>query len=1002
MSNPSTPTPLLDHPRLLKRTKVPLPTTESKHVPDSSVLEPEPYSYCQLSYAPATKTTIVTTTTTTTTSFPPFMLQAPRDLLARDPRQYPLASTPTPSSLKHFTFTAGGRTACFDESSSIVPVKKEEVSEYSDGIGKESAVTCKYSQQQIRSKYLHGVENNNPRSTSSKRLDTSFAPYNPKKRSAPEDSDDSSQTAADTQRTRVVSKKTRHRLRGLDNAPITPRSRTMTRTRRYGHPEQTQNHQESPVSISGDAPTSAAQIEDALSNVITSNFHSLSPTTIAAPPSPPSFIGVPAGVATPPVVEQDLDTLDSFAHSENRVPSIDTSPQVVQDNSLPSPVLSPVTALASPLPEDLQFDERRNSIQIKDLVPFPQQDTSIAETQNPGSDGQVSAPLADMFKMVEMFDSYPVELQRYAMYQLLRRSSKGLLQFTADLVNPALKCDYLARLPTELGLNVIRHLDATSLCRAARVSRRWRELIDSDDQVWRDLIQQEGFTLPNGEIERAVREGWKWQGLQPAEKDLSQKLLRRSRSLSALPITDRDYSESSAQMKRGIKRRAELLESTKKRRKTTRGQDDYAFTNSQYGRTSSPIDLQALTADLPELGLKSLRVPHLYKSIFRRHHGFRSSWMDPETKPQHIAFQAHGRHVVTCLQFDNDKILTGSDDTKINVWDTNTGASLKQLNGHEGGVWALQYDGDMLVSGSTDRTVRIWDVEKGRCLHVFQGHTSTVRCLVILKPTIIGHETDGTPIMMPKEPLIITGSRDSTLRVWKLPKVGDTPFNPNGDIATTDDQNPYFIRALLGHIHSVRAIAAHGDTLVSGSYDASVRVWRISNGDLVHRLIGHTQKVYSVILDHERNRCISGSMDNLVKVWSLETGQCIFNLEGHSSLVGLLDLNHDRLVSAAADWTLRVWDPETGHCRNVLSAHTGAITCFQHDSMKVVSGSDRTLKMWNVKNGELVRDLLTDLSGGWQIRFNDRKCVAAVQRRNRTYIEVCHLSPSFCSILADN
>jgi F-box and WD-40 domain protein CDC4 len=343
--------------------------------------------------------------------------------------------------------------------------------------------------------------------------------------------------------------------------------------------------------------------------------------------------------------------------------------------------------------------------------------------------------------------------------------------------------------------------------------------------------------------------------------------------------------------------------------------------------------------------------------------------------------------VVTCLQFDTDKILTGSDDTNINVYDTKTGALRNRLEGHEGGVWALQYEGNTLVSGSTDRSVRVWDIEKGKCTQIFQGHTSTVRCLVILKPAVVGHHADGTPIMMPRKPLIITGSRDSSLRVWKLPQPGDEPFFQSGAPAN-DYMNPYFVRALTGHHQSVRAIAAHGDTLVSGSYDTTVRAWQISTGELLHRLQGHTQKVYSVVLDHERNRCISGSMDNLVKVWSLDSGSCLFNLEGHSSLVGLLDLSHSRLVSAAADFTLRIWDPENGQCKSTLTAHTGAITCFQHDGQKVISGSDRTLKMWNVKTGECVKDLLTELSGVWQVKFNDRRCVAAVQRNNLTYIEV--------------
>ncbi len=398
----------------------------------------------------------------------------------------------------------------------------------------------------------------------------------------------------------------------------------------------------------------------------------------------------------------------------------------------------------------------------------------------------------------------------------------------------------------------------------------------------------------------------------------------------------------------------------------------------------------AMAVPCPKVGLPHFRNLHLFKSIYLRHHLIRRSWMQDNSKPKHIAFRAHQRHVVTCLQFDTDKILTGSDDTNINVYDTQTGALRKKLAGHEGGVWALQYQGNVLVSGSTDRSVRVWDIESGKNTQTFQGHTSTVRCLQILMPTEMGRMSDGQPIMLPKQPLIITGSRDSNLRVWKLPRSGDPEFFQAGP-PLDDSECPYFVRVLTGHHHSVRAIAAHGDTLASGSYDCTVRVWKISTGETVHRLTGHTQKVYSVVLDPKRNRCISGSMDNMVKVWSLDTGSALYNLEGHSSLVGLLDLQHDRLVSAAADSTLRIWDPETGGCRATLKAHTGAITCFQHDGQKVISGSDRTLKMWNVATGTFVKDLLTDLSGVWQVNFNERRCVAAVQRNGLTYIEVSFL-----------
>ena len=146
--------------------------------------------------------------------------------------------------------------------------------------------------------------------------------------------------------------------------------------------------------------------------------------------------------------------------------------------------------------------------------------------------------------------------------------------------------------------------------------------------------------------------------------------------------------------------------------------------------------------------------------------------------------------------------------------------------------------------------------------------------------------------------------------------------------------------------------------------------------------------VYSVVLDIHRNLACSGSMDGTVRVWNLSTGECKHILTGHTSLVGLLGLSPSYLVSAAADSTLRVWDPESGDLRHTLAAHNGAITCFQHDEFKVLSGSDGTLKMWDIRDGTQVRDLLTGIHGVWQVVFEGRWCIAASNRGDATVLDV--------------
>ena len=54
-------------------------------------------------------------------------------------------------------------------------------------------------------------------------------------------------------------------------------------------------------------------------------------------------------------------------------------------------------------------------------------------------------------------------------------------------------------------------------------------------------------------------------------------------------------------------------------------------------------------------------------------------------------------------------------------------------------------------SGSGDRTLRVWNVRTGECTHTLRGHTDLVLCVAF----------DGTTI--------VSGSYDSTVRIWRAP-----------------------------------------------------------------------------------------------------------------------------------------------------------------------------------------------------------------------------------------
>ncbi|KAL3475471.1 WD40-repeat-containing domain protein [Aspergillus californicus] len=997
----------------------------------------------QFSFGPATQTTVVTTTTTTTTTFPPLSIKPPRATRELDAKLYPLASSPTPSALRNIKFNIGGKSVVFNEPDDPAATL-EEISDKNDALRASNGV--------VRSVTSFASEDSQPpRRFANSRISSHPSPAPTSSKRRPLSITDARQGSLKAQLTRVPSEPLIRSFRSHGSTPSYPRVAGLATPETEGS------------SFARDSIASRRRVHSAnfsrketlLRSPLSSEVESQGNLSAGHPRREPSrtktivsernkHFGHPSEVEDEESAthEESLSQQEELKASASQVTecvpdersqtlSLDSASQLslvdnvaAQDIFMPSPSLSPVAAMNALHPES-SFDpaedpenETDSSLENHDTkLPDKSRETALIAPPPPNTGFDVNSTpmnaefprpssLMDIPNIVEFFDSVPEEMKTYLMYQLLRRCSKPTLHFVADVVNPALKCDFLALLPLELSLNVVKYFDAQTMCRAAQVSKKWRHIVNSDEKSWRELFDKDGFELPEGELQRAIREGWGWQfpgGLEDYENDLS---------LSAFIKPDPEPSSSALSPLAGPSGRSSSLNRRPKRKACTRvtskklarrkisssgtDQSDSSDWKREVSLAEGPYaaaNAAAAAVPYPDIGLPALRGLHLYKSLYQRHYSIRKSWMRSSVKPRHIAFRAHDRHVVTCLQFDTDKILTGSDDTNINVYDTKTGVKRATLEGHEGGVWALEYHGNTLVSGSTDRTVRVWDIERARCTQIFHGHTSTVRCLQIVLPVEIGKKRDGTPEIMPKEPLIITGSRDSNLRVWKLPNPEDPGYYESG-IHGDDTDCPYFVRALTGHQHSVRAIAAHGDTLVSGSYDCTVRVWKISTGETVHRLSGHSLKVYSVVLDHKRNRCISGSMDNVVKVWSLETGSILYNLEGHTSLVGLLDLQCDRLVSAAADSTLRIWDPETGQCKSKLSAHTGAITCFQHDGQKVISGSDRTLKMWDVRTGECVRDLLTNLGGVWQVKFNDRRCVAAVQRDGMTYIEVLDFGAS--------
>ncbi|XP_064200656.1 F-box/WD repeat-containing protein 7 isoform X1 [Anguilla rostrata] len=342
-----------------------------------------------------------------------------------------------------------------------------------------------------------------------------------------------------------------------------------------------------------------------------------------------------------------------------------------------------------------------------------------------------------------------------------------------------------------------------------------------------------------------------------------------------------------------------------------------------------------------------------WKSAYIRQHRIDTNWRRGDLKSPKV-LKGHDDHVITCLQFCGNRIVSGSDDNTLKVWSAVTGKCLRTLVGHTGGVWSSQMRDSIIISGSTDRTLKVWNAETGECIHTLYGHTSTVRCMHL------------------HEKRVVSGSRDATLRVW-------------------DIETGQCLHVLMGHVAAVRCVQYDGRRVVSGAYDFMVKVWDPETETCLHTLQGHTNRVYS--LQFDGTHVVSGSLDTSIRVWDVETGNCIHTLTGHQSLTSGMELKDNILVSGNADSTVKIWDIKTGQCLQTLQGphkHQSAVTCLQFNKNFVITSSDDgTVKLWDLKTGEFIRNLVTLESGGsggvvWRIRASNTKLVCAVGSRNGT------------------
>ncbi|KAG0657238.1 Mitochondrial fission protein [Maudiozyma exigua] len=268
---------------------------------------------------------------------------------------------------------------------------------------------------------------------------------------------------------------------------------------------------------------------------------------------------------------------------------------------------------------------------------------------------------------------------------------------------------------------------------------------------------------------------------------------------------------------------------------------------------------------------------------------------------------------------------------------------------HKEGVSCLDFDvpyGVLCSTGSNEHDVKIWDLTKYKKMGYLKGHSGKINCMG----------------MNSKYNMLITGSSDSTLKLWDLNAATQTYNIDNLDekdeeIMPFIEPSGYCVNTFESHVDEVTCLSINSNHLVSGSQDRTIRVWDLYTGNCIETLDLNFSDMSQSALANQSETVSIG--------------------ETEVPITGALQAFDVALATGTKDGIVRLWDLRSGEVIRTLKGHQGAITCLKFDTTNIVTGSlDKSVKTWDLRTGKMV-DSFSFESFVKSLNFDSSKIVVA-------------------------